>query len=102
MGSLRYRDILNKEGCVRGRCTKVRPWHHSHMEARDFAGRDGDLARLHRTVDEQRERVSVNGCVDPSERTDKWWFLLDEVDRELVVPSGSNSNRICREYPLQR
>ena len=31
-------DILNKEGCVCGRCTKVCPWHRPHMDGRDFAG----------------------------------------------------------------
>ena len=57
---------------------------------------------LHATVDEQRERVAANDFVDPHERTDKWWFALDEVDGELVVPTGRNEQKICREYPLQR
>lgn len=94
-------DVLNKEGCVCGRCTKVCPWHRPHMEARDFAGWDGDLAWLHRTVDEQRERLIANDFVDPHERSGKWWFSLDEVDGELVVPTGRNRHKICREYPLQ-
>ena len=95
-------DVLNKEGCVCGRCTKVCPWHRPHMDARDFAEWDGDLAWLHATVDEQRERLIANDFVDPHERTDKWWFALDEVDGELVVPTGRNEQKICREYPLQR
>jgi epoxyqueuosine reductase len=94
-------DVLNKEGCVCGRCTKVCPWHRPDMEARDFAGWDGDLAWLHHTVDEQRERLVANDFVDSRERTDKWWFSLDEVDGELVVPAGRNQQKICREYPLQ-
>jgi len=94
-------DVLNKEGCVCGRCTKVCPWHRPHMEARDFAGWHGDLAWLHRTVDEQRERLIANDFVDPHERSGKWWFSLDEVDGELVVPTGRNRHKICREYPLQ-
>lgn len=95
-------DVLNKEGCVCGRCTKVCPWHRPHMEARDFAAWDGSLEWLHRTVDEQRERLIANDFVDPAERTGKWWFSLDEVDGELVVPTGRNPQKICREYPLQR
>ncbi len=95
-------DVLNKEGCVCGRCTKVCPWHRPDMDARDFAAWDGDLAWLHATVDEQRERLIANDFVDPHERTDKWWFALDEVDGELVVPTGRNQQKICREYPLQR
>lgn len=95
-------DILNKEGCVCGRCTKVCPWHRPHMDGRDFADWDGDLAWLHATVSTQRELLVANDFVDPSERTDKWWFALDEVDGELVVPTGGNDSRICREYPLQR
>jgi hypothetical protein len=71
------------------------------MEARDFAEWDGSLEWLHRTVDEQRERLIANDFVDPAERTGKWWFALDEVDGELVVPTGRNEQKICREYPLQ-
>ena len=94
-------DVLNKEGCVCGRCTKVCPWHRPHMEARDFAEWDGSLEWLHRTVDEQRERLIANAFVDPAERTGKWWFSLDEVDGELVIPTGRNPQKICRQYPLQ-
>jgi epoxyqueuosine reductase len=94
-------DVLNKEGCVCGRCTKVCPWHRPHMEGRDFAEWDGSLEWLHDSVDEQRERLIANDFVDPAERTDKWWFSLDEVDGELVVPTDRNEQKICREYPLQ-
>jgi epoxyqueuosine reductase len=94
-------DVLNKEGCVCGRCTKVCPWHRPHMEGRDFAEWDGSLEWLHGTVDEQREHLIANDFVDPAERTQKWWFSLDEVDGELVVPTGRNEQKICREYPLQ-
>ena len=72
------------------------------MDARDFAEWDGDLAWLHATVDEQRARNEANGFVDPAERTRKWWFAPDEVDGELVVPTGRNPQKLCREYPLQR
>jgi NAD-dependent dihydropyrimidine dehydrogenase PreA subunit len=95
-------DVLNKEGCVCGRCTSVCPWNRPQMDGRDFAGWDGNLEWLHRTVDEQRERNAANDFVDPAERTQKWWFELDEVDGELVIPTGRNEQKICREYPLQR
>jgi hypothetical protein len=72
------------------------------MDGRDFAGWDGSLEWLHRTVDERREANRANDFVDPAERTQKWWFELDEVDGELVIPTGRNPQKICREYPLQR
>jgi len=95
-------DVLNREGCVCGRCTKVCPWHRPHMEGRDFAEWDGSLAWLHATVDEQRERLVADDFVDPAERTQKWWFPLDEVDGELVRYEDHNEHRLCREYPVRR
>jgi epoxyqueuosine reductase len=94
-------DVLNKEGCVCGRCTKVCPWRIPGQEPRDFADWDGDLAWLHKRVDEQRERVVAHNYVDPTESTQKWWFPLDEVDGKLIVPITKNRHEICREYPLQ-
>ncbi|MBN1321954.1 MAG: dehalogenase [Thermoleophilia bacterium] len=94
-------DILNKEGCVCGRCTKVCPWHIPGQEPRDFAEWDGSLEWLHRRIDDQRARVVANDYVDPTERTQKWWFPLDEVDGKLVVPTAKNRHKICREHPLQ-
>jgi ferredoxin len=95
-------DVLNQEGCVCGRCTKVCPWHRPHLEPRDFADWDGSLDWLHATVDEQRQRLIANDFVDPAERTQKWWFELDEVEGQLVIPTGHNPQKLCREYPLQR
>jgi hypothetical protein len=43
----------------------------------------------------------ADAFVDPRERTNKWWFRLDEVDGEMVVPTGKNKEKLCREYPLQ-
>lgn len=94
-------DVLNKEGCVCGRCTKVCPWHRPDMESRDWAQWDGSLEWLHNTVNEQRDRLIANDFVDPRERTNKWWFRLDEVDGEIVTPTTKNKEKICREYPLQ-
>ncbi len=94
-------DILNKEGCVCGRCTKVCPWHRPDMEARDWAGWDGSLEWLHKNVNEQRDRVIANHFVDPRERTNKWWFRLDAPDGEVVAATGKNDEKICREYPVQ-
>ena len=95
-------DVLNKEGCVCGRCTKVCPWHVPFAEPRDFAEWDGSIEWLHKRADAQRERVIANDYVDPTERTDKWWFPLDEVDGKLVFYDSRNEQKICREYPLQR
>jgi epoxyqueuosine reductase len=94
-------SALNQEGCVCGRCTKVCPWHRPDMEPRDYSDWDGDLAWLHKTVDDRREWLVANDFVDPRERTHKWWFRLDEVDGEIVIPAGKNRQRICREYPVQ-
>ena len=95
-------DVLNKEGCVCGRCTKICPWHVPFTEPRDFAEWDGSVEWLHKRVDAQKARVIANDCVDPTEATDKWWFPLDEVDGRLVFYDDRNSQKICREYPLQK
>jgi epoxyqueuosine reductase len=94
-------DILNKEGCVCGRCTKVCPWNRPDMEPRDWAEWDGSLEWLHKTVDKQRERNIANNFVDPREYTNKWWFRLDDVDGEIIVPTVKNDEKFCREYPIQ-
>jgi len=95
--------VVNKEGTVCGRCTKVCPWHRPHMDGRDYAGWDGNLEWLHQTVDEQRERLSAAGFVGEDEYTRKWWFRLDEpnLDGKLVVAKGKNRHKICRQYPVQ-
>jgi ferredoxin len=96
-------DILNQEGGgVCGRCTKVCPWHRPNSEPQDFANWDSDIATLHRGVNEQRKHLLENNFVDPKECTDKWWFELEEVNGRLIVPTGRNSERICREHPLAK
>lgn len=92
--------ILNKEGCICGRCTKVCPWHRPNTEPHDFADWDGDIAELYKGVNEQRKRLINNNYVDQTELTDKWWFELDEVDGRLIVPTAKNKEKVCREYPL--
>lgn len=92
--------ILNKEGSVCGRCTKVCPWHRQNTEPHDFADWDGNLAELHKEVDEQRARVIKHTFVDPTERTDKWWFKVEEVDGRLIVPAAKNPHKMCRKHPL--
>ncbi len=71
------------------------------MGPRDFAEWDGSLEWLHKTVNEQRERNIANDFVDPREYTHKWWFRLEDRDGEVIRPSDKNSQRICREYPIQ-
>lgn len=93
--------ILNQEGTVCGRCTKVCPWNRPDMGPRDFADWDGSLEWLHKTVDDQRECNEANGYVDPRERTGKWWFRLEDLGGEVIRPTGKNSEKLCREYPIQ-
>lgn len=90
----------NKEGNICGRCTKVCPWHRPHSEPHDFANWNGSISELHKAVNEQRVRLINNDFVDPMERTNKWWFPLESIDNQIVVPTSKNSHRICREHPL--
>jgi epoxyqueuosine reductase len=93
--------ILNKEGTVCGRCTKVCPWNRPDMEPRDWAEWDGSIDWLHGTVNEQRERNIGSGFVDPREHTHKWWFRLEDRGGKIIVPKGKNEERLCRDYPIQ-
>lgn len=96
-------DVLNKEGCVCGRCTKVCPWHRPDSEPHHFADWDGNLDTIYESVNRQRERLIKSNYVDPMEKTGKWWFELDQdVNGELVVPAGLNPQKICRRYPLAK
>ena len=96
-------DILNKEGTVCGRCTKVCPWTRPFSRPEDFTGWDGNLERLYEGVEARRREIVENNYVDALEATHKWWFELDEdPDGTLVIPSGVNSNKICRTHPLAK
>ena len=96
-------DVLNREGCVCGRCTKVCPWTRPNSQPRDFADWDGSLEELYKGVNEQRERLIANNFVDPLESTRKWWFELDEDENgRLVIPTELNRHKLCREYPLAK
>jgi reductive dehalogenase len=93
----------NKEGSVCGRCTWVCPWHIPGQQPHDFDEWDGDLAWLHRRVDEQRDRIIADNYVQPAEYTRKWWFPLEynETDDRLVVPTGKNTEKVCVEHPVR-
>ncbi|MCX8032579.1 MAG: 4Fe-4S dicluster domain-containing protein [Thermoleophilia bacterium] len=80
----------NREGFICGRCTKICPWHIPGQEPRDFAGWDGSLQWLHSRVDEQKKRVVREHFIDPSEKTDKWWFSLEEKEGRLWPVPDSN------------
>lgn len=96
-------DVLNKEGCVCGRCTMVCPWHRPKSEPQDFEDWDGTLKELYKGVDEQRKKMIETDYVDPIESTHKWWFELDEdKDGRLVVPTELNRHKICRNHPLAK
>lgn len=96
-------DTLNEEGCVCGRCTKVCPWTRPHSRPEDFADWDGNLEALYAGVEARRKEMAGNNFVDPVEATHKWWFELDEDEEgNLVVPTGLNRHKICREHPLAK
>ncbi|MDW7730660.1 MAG: reductive dehalogenase [Bacillota bacterium] len=82
--------ILNKKGSVCGRCTKVCPWNRPGTEPHTYTDWDGNLNRLYDEVDKQASLIRSRNYVDPSEKTDKWWFDLEEIDGKLVIPSSSN------------
>ncbi|MCL2110917.1 MAG: 4Fe-4S dicluster domain-containing protein [Clostridiales bacterium] len=82
-------DILNTEGCVCGRCTKLCPWSLDKNDPRDFEDWDGTTEGLIRRVDEQAKKRRDAGFTSPLEKTDKWWFDLERRsldDHTLVIP----------------
>lgn len=96
-------DVLNKEGCVCGRCSKVCPWTRPNSKPENFRDWDGNLEELYQGVNDQRERLVNNNYVDPLEATHKWWFELDQdLEGNLVIPTQLNKHKICREYPLAK
>ena len=96
-------DILNREGCVCGRCTKVCPWTRPESRPEDFVEWDGSLEVLYKGVELQRKRLEENNYVDPLEATHKWWFELDEDEKgEIIIPQEINTQKICREHPLAK
>lgn len=82
-------NILNKRGCVCGRCTKMCPWSREKCEGRDFDDWDGTTESLTAHADKLAAERRAAGFKDPRERTDKWWFDLERKspeNRELVIP----------------
>lgn len=66
--------ILNREGWVCGRCTKVCPWNRPEIEPHHFAGWDGDMQKIYDDVNRQAERIKNNNYKESAELTGKWWF----------------------------
>jgi ferredoxin len=96
-------DVLNKEGCVCGRCTKVCPWTRPNSRPEDFAHWDGNLEELYKGVEEQRKKLEENNFVDPLETAHKWWFELDEdLEGKIVIPTEVNDQKLCKNYPLAK
>lgn len=96
-------DVLNKEGCVCGRCTKVCPWTRPDSRPEDFRDWDGSLVKLYESVERRRVFMDYNNYVDPLEKTHKWWFELDEdLDGNQIIPTGVNKHKICRKHPLAK
>ncbi len=82
-------NVLNKEGCVCGRCSKNCPWGGAPEE---YEGWDGSIEWLHAKADAKAEQLRASGFKDPREETDKWWFDLERVgpeDKTLKIPDTS-------------
>ena len=82
-------NILNKHGCVCGRCTKMCPWSREYCDPRDFEDWDGSTESLWADADKLAKQRTDARFKDPRELTDKWWFDLERKspeDRELVIP----------------
>ena len=83
-------DIINTEGCVCGRCTKLCPWSREKNDPKDFEDWDGTTESLIRQADELAQKRRELNFKGPLEDTDKWWFDLERKsadDRTLVIPA---------------
>ncbi|MFC2070769.1 4Fe-4S dicluster domain-containing protein [Chloroflexota bacterium] len=87
---------LNKYGNICGRCTKVCPWNRLKSSPLDFENWDGSTEKLFVDVEKQAYKIRKDGSEHDEERTRKWWFDLEEIDKELVIPETT------KEYFLDR
>ena len=103
------KDFLDGASAAEHGSVRILEHDDQHLKA-EVDDTDVYVAELHLNADQlawscscgqASERLIANAFVDPAERTGKWWFSLDEVDGELVIPTGRNPQKICRQYPLQ-
>jgi len=90
-------SILNKYGNICGRCTKICPWNRPNTSPRDFDNWDGSIESLHREVDIQVKELISHKFVHQTEMTRKWWFDLEEIDNELVIPETTKQHFLLEE-----
>lgn len=83
--------FLNSKGAFCGRCNKVCPWNRPDTDPKHYAGWQGDMASIVREVDERACYLREHGFEDPRERGGKWWFDLEDIGGELVIPASSRA-----------
>lgn len=79
-------DIMNTKGCVCGRCAKFCPWSRVDSDPKDFENWDGTAESLAAMADKQAKLWKEKNYIGELEATDKWWFDLEKIDNELVIP----------------
>ncbi|MGI6730687.1 MAG: 4Fe-4S dicluster domain-containing protein [Anaerovoracaceae bacterium] len=79
-------NILNTKGCVCGRCTKFCPWGGLNTDPEDFKDWDGTNESLKAMADARAKAWREKNYKSEQETTHKWWFDLEKVDDEYVIP----------------
>ncbi|MDW7740581.1 MAG: reductive dehalogenase domain-containing protein [Bacillota bacterium] len=80
---------LNKKGSVCGKCTRLCPWNRPDSQPHHFTSWDGDINEFYKSINKRADLLRKNNYIDPSEYTQKWWFDLEYIDGELVIPKTS-------------
>jgi epoxyqueuosine reductase QueG len=68
--------ITNQIGNICQRCTKTCPWNRRDSLPQHFAEWDGDVAKLHESVNRQARARREYDFVEPEEKREKWWLPL--------------------------
>jgi ferredoxin len=83
---------LNKYGNICGRCAKVCPWNRDNSTPRDFEAWDGSIEKLYVEVKKQADIINKGKVIHETEKTRKWWFDLEEVGEELIIPDTTKKH----------
>jgi len=95
--------LSNKVGNICQRCTKVCPWNRRDNQPVDFENWDGSTEALHASVDHQAERLCENGCIEPEELLEKWWFpFVRDGDRIIEGNEFDYDKHFTHMRRLQR
>jgi len=75
--------ILNQKGSYCGRCIKVCPWTKPNTRFHNIIRWSVQRSRLARRI-----AIKTSKMLKPEKamKEEKWWFDLEEVDGELIVP----------------